>query len=120
MLRLAVVAVHEAHEIFLVERADIYALFVVKIVYEIGVLDDHHPFRMAIVYQVFRQSPLVFACELILRIGGELAVIRRIKKDEVILLRVSLMQELFEVKVVYFGIGKVPKVMMRPSQLRQK
>jgi len=120
MLRLAAVEVHEAHEIFLVERVDVYARFVVKAVNEIRVLYDKHPFGAALVYEICRQSPLVFAGELVLRVGGELAVIRRVEEYEIVLLRVSLTQELLEVEVVYSGIGKVPKVMMRPSQLRQK
>lgn len=77
MLCLAVVAIHETDEIFLIERSDVYSFFCVKAVNEIGVFDNHHPSCATLVNQIVRQPPLVFARELVLGVCRELAVIRR-------------------------------------------
>ena len=99
MLDRTIVSVHKTHLIGFVECPDIDAGMIVEMRYEVGIFNYQHPVCPATVYEIIGQTKLIGACELILSISAELAVIRRVKKHKVIGSRLMSLEKIFEIKV---------------------
>lgn len=106
MFYLSVIAVHKTNKITLVKCKYIYTRTIIQTIYIIGMFYYHHPFGHTLAGKIIGKSFLVVAGKLIIGISAELAVIRRVKKDEVILIGLMFYKELLEIKIAYMGGGK--------------
>lgn len=114
MFYLSVITVHKTYKVALVKCKDIYARTIIQAVYIIGMFYYHHPFGRTLADKIVGKPLLVIAGKLIFRISAELAVIRRIEKYEVILIRSMFKEEPLEIKIAYMCGGKLVGQLPRP------
>lgn len=99
MLSLAVISGLKAHQIFLLERLNREAPFCIQRLNKGRIFDYQQKLGRTAREQIRCQALLVMQGKFIAGVGAEVAIIRRIKKKKIVLLRWIIIQKYFKIQV---------------------
>lgn len=99
MLCIPVIPVLETHQILFVKRPERKMSLIVQPKDGWRVFNDKHEPGFTVVYQIIRQTFLIFDAEGVLSVGAELAVIWGVQKNEVVCCGSMGVEKCFEVQI---------------------